>query len=59
MGDIGLNFISGGVLVTDNIPDNNGTLITDGNMGTTAAFPFIGARNPNPEGVPTGNPPPP
>jgi hypothetical protein len=43
--DIELNIITNGGITTDNVPDDNGTRITDGNMGTTAAFPYIGAAN--------------
>jgi hypothetical protein len=43
--DIMLNFLSNGAITTDNVPDDNGTKITDGNMGTVAAFPYIGAAN--------------
>lgn len=40
--DINLNILSNGAITTDNVPDDNATRITDGNMGTTAAFPYIG-----------------
>jgi hypothetical protein len=43
--DILINFLTNGAIVTDNVPDDNGTRITDGDMGTTAAFPYIGAAN--------------
>ena len=52
---------------TQNVADDNGLNLTDGSIvgpGTTlagqtrtAAFPYIGARNPNPSNVPGGNPP--
>jgi hypothetical protein len=60
-------------LVTQNVRDDNGLKLTDGStnppppQGTGAAgtgtprsiaFPYIGARNPNPTGLPGGNPPP-
>ena len=43
--DIELNVLTNGAITTDNVPDDNGTRITDGNMGTTAAFPYIGPAN--------------
>ena len=43
--DIQLMIFSNGAITTDNIADDNGTRITDGNMGTLAAFPYIGAAN--------------
>lgn len=56
-------------LVTQNVADDNGLILMDGSIvgpGTALAgtqraaiFPYIGARNPNPSNVPTGNPPPP
>lgn len=55
--DIELNLLTGGVITTDNVGDDNGTRITDGNMGTVAAFPYIGAANASPTGV-TPTPPP-
>jgi hypothetical protein len=59
-------------IVTQNVRDDNGLNLTDGSIdppfpqgngaagtGTVraAVFPYIGARNPNPTGVPGGNPP--
>jgi hypothetical protein len=43
--DTNLNIFSNGATVTDGVPDDNGTRITDGNMGTVAAFPYLGAVN--------------
>jgi len=43
--DVMLNITSNGATTTDNVTDDNGTRITDGNMGTIAAFPYIGAPN--------------
>jgi hypothetical protein len=40
-----LTVFTNGALITDNVPDDNGTRITDGNMGTSAAFPYIGPPN--------------
>jgi streptogramin lyase len=60
-------------IVTQNVRDDNLLNLTDGSIdppaprghgaaGTgsqrPAVFPYIGARNPNPTGVPGGNPPP-
>ncbi|HMC90742.1 MAG TPA: hypothetical protein VKI17_14390, partial [Gemmataceae bacterium] len=46
-----LSLLTGGAITTDNVDDDNGTRITDGQMGTVAAFPYIGAPN-NPPGNP-------
>jgi hypothetical protein len=43
--DIELNLLTNGAIPTDNVPDDNGTRITDGSLGTTAAFPYIGVAN--------------
>lgn len=43
--DILLNLLSNGAIPTDNVADDNGTRITDGNLGTIAAFPYVGAPN--------------
>jgi hypothetical protein len=43
--DFSLNYISNTATPTDNVADDNGTKITDGNLGTVAAFPYIGAAN--------------
>jgi hypothetical protein len=40
-----LTIFTNGALTTDNVPDDNGTRITDGNMGTIAAFPYLGPPN--------------
>jgi hypothetical protein len=40
-----LNFLTAGAIVTDNVSDDNGARITDGNAGTVAAFPYIGSAN--------------
>lgn len=52
--DVELNVITNGAITSDNVPDDNGTRITDGNMGTTAAFPYIGAANLPLNGAGTG-----
>jgi hypothetical protein len=49
--DFELSVLTGGGITTDNVADDNGTRITDGQMGTVAAFPYIGAPN-----SPPGNP---
>ncbi|HEV3445802.1 MAG TPA: DUF4331 family protein [Gemmataceae bacterium] len=46
-----LNLLTGGAITTDNVNDDNGTRITDGQMGTVAAFPYFGPPN-NPSGNP-------
>lgn len=51
--DILLNILTNGAIPTDNVPDDNGTRITDGNLGTVAAFPYIGSPNPSPAAAPT------
>jgi len=43
--DLEFSLLTGGAITTDNVPDDNGTKITDGTNGTTAAFPYIGAPN--------------
>ncbi len=48
--DAELGILTNGRVTTDNVPDDNGTRITDGNLGTTAAFPYIGAPNSPPAG---------
>lgn len=48
--DILLNISTNGAITSDNVPDDNGTRITDGNMGSIAAFPYVGAVNPIPSG---------
>jgi hypothetical protein len=40
-----LNFLTASGITTDNVPDDNGARITDGNAGTVAAFPYIGPPN--------------
>jgi len=50
--DIELALLTGGAITTDNVPDDNGSRITDGNNGTTAAFPYIGFKNSCPSGIP-------
>jgi hypothetical protein len=49
--DVELNLLTNGGIPSDNVPDDNGTRITDGNQGTTAAFPYVGPPN-NPPGGP-------
>jgi hypothetical protein len=48
---IELGLLTNGALTTDNVNDDNGTRITDGTNGTTAAFPYFGPPN-NPPGGP-------
>jgi hypothetical protein len=43
--DFELSVLTNGGITTDNVPDDNGTRITDGNMGTVAAFPYVGPAN--------------
>jgi hypothetical protein len=43
--DIEYGLLTNGAVTTDSVPDDNGMRITDGNMGTTAAFPYLGAPN--------------
>lgn len=40
-----LNFLTAGAVTTDNVADDNGARITDGEAGTTAKFPYIGQPN--------------
>jgi hypothetical protein len=54
--DAEVTVLTNGAITTDNVADDNGTRITDGNSGTTAAFPYIGARNASPTGVPGPTP---
>ena len=42
-----------GAGASDNVGDDNGTRITDGQMGTVAAFPYLGPPN-NPPTNPAG-----
>jgi hypothetical protein len=49
--DVELGLLTNGAVTSDNVPDDNGTRITDGNQGTTAAFPYVGPPN-NPPGGP-------
>lgn len=49
--DIELGLLTNGAITTDNVPDDNGTRITDGNMGTVAAFPYVGPPNNPPQGL--------
>jgi hypothetical protein len=43
--DILFNIYTNGAITSDNAPDDNAMRITDGNMGTTAAFPYLGPPN--------------
>jgi len=43
--DIELNLLTNGKVTTDNVDDDNGAKITDGNMGTKPAFPYVGPVN--------------
>ena len=49
--DVALGLLTNGGITTDNVPDDNGTRITDGQMGTTAAFPYLGPPNIPPQGL--------
>jgi hypothetical protein len=46
-----LAILLNGALTTDNVDDDNGSIITDGTHGTVAAFPYLGPPN-NPPGSP-------
>lgn len=53
--DIELALLTNGTpnpITTDNVADDNGSRITDGTNGTTAAFPYLGFKNPCPGGIP-------
>jgi len=43
--DFLLTVLTNGAITSDNVPDDNGARITDGDFGTTAAFPYIGPPN--------------
>jgi hypothetical protein len=43
--DVFMNIITNGAETTDNVADDNAMRITDGNAGTIAAFPYMGAPN--------------
>jgi hypothetical protein len=48
---IELGLLTQNAITTDNVNDDNGTLITDGTHGTVAKFPYFGPPN-NPQGGP-------
>jgi len=50
--DIELALLTNNAITTDNVPDSNGTRLTDGEMGTIAAFPYLGAPNNPGQGLP-------
>lgn len=50
--DVLLNLTTNGGITSENVPDDNATRITDGNMGTVAAFPYIGSANASPDPAP-------
>ena len=52
--DITFNVLTNGAITTDNVPDDNGARITDGNGGSVVAFPYIGAVNLPLNGAGTG-----
>jgi hypothetical protein len=54
--EVGL--LTNNAVTTDNVDDDNGTKITDGNNGTTAAFPYIGPPNSPGTPLPGTQPPP-
>ena len=43
--DFNLTYFTNGAITTDNVADDNGTRITDGNAGSIAAFPYLGGPN--------------
>jgi hypothetical protein len=43
--DFQFTVLTNGTITSDNVPDDNGTRITDGNAGSGIAFPYIGAPN--------------
>ena len=49
--DVELNLLTNGRVTSMNVFDDNGTRITDGTNGTTAAFPYFGAPNDPPQGI--------
>jgi hypothetical protein len=49
--DIELNLLTNGRVTSMNVFDDNGTRITDGTMGTVAAFPYFGLPNNPPQGI--------
>jgi hypothetical protein len=49
--DIELNLLTNGRVTSMNVFDDNGTRITDGTTGTTAAFPYFGPPNDPPQGI--------
>jgi hypothetical protein len=46
-----LGLLTNGAITTDNVNDDNGSRITDGTNGTTAAFPYFGPPNNPPQGI--------
>jgi hypothetical protein len=48
--DIELNLLTNGAVKTDNVDDDNGTIITDGVKGAAVMFPYIGRPNTPPKG---------
>jgi hypothetical protein len=51
--DVFMNIITNGAETTDNVADDNDMRITDGNAGTMAAFPYLGAPNVPAQACPT------
>lgn len=49
--DAELGILTNGRVTTMGVTDDNGTRITDGTNGTTAAFPYFGAPNDPPQGI--------
>ena len=49
--DVELNLLTNGRVTSMNVFDDNGTRITDGTMGTVAAFPYFGAPNNPPQTI--------
>ena len=51
--DVLVNVHTNGFVTTDNVADDNGMRVTDGNVGTVAAFPYMGAPNAVAQACPT------
>jgi len=49
--DIELGLLTNGRVTSMNVFDDNGTRITDGTMGTTAAFPYLAPPNDPAQGI--------
>jgi hypothetical protein len=51
--DVLVNLLTNGAVTTDNVADDNAMRITDGNVGTIAAFPYLGAPATGSQACPT------